>query len=73
MAILTPLTPLRLARLKKNLTQAELAALAQVDQRLISSIERGLRPSPRSKAPQRLADTLGVTVAELELWPEDRS
>lgn len=71
MAILTPLTALRLERLKQNLTQAQLAHAAHVDQQLVSSLERGLRPSSRSDAPQRLADALGVSVAEL--WPEDEA
>jgi len=62
-----PLTPLRLARLKRDLTQFRLAVEAHVATGRVSMYERGLlEPTPDEK--RRLADALGMTVEQL--FPE---
>ena len=57
-------TPLRMARLHKGWSQAELAARVDVNQAYISQLESGRRLS-RSDVPNRLAFVLGVPVNEL--------
>lgn len=62
-----PLTPLRLARLRAQLSQTDLSAEIGVSQSYIRDMEVGARrPNPKhSTVPQRLSDALGVPVDEL--------
>lgn len=39
-------TPFKIERVKRELTQAELAALSGIPQHRISLLERGVKPSP---------------------------
>src|SRR5262245_9859949 len=51
-------------RLRRGLTQAQLAELAGVEQGYISRIERGLQ-EPSGEVSRRLADALGVSRSDL--------
>lgn len=62
---------LRDARLRRNLTQDELAARAGVDQTTISSLETGRHTNPTLETVQRLADALGVSPARLTFADTD--
>lgn len=54
----------RLSKLRGNATQSELAKKAGVPQSAISEIEAGKR-IPRTDTLQKIANALGVSVAEL--------
>jgi transcriptional regulator with XRE-family HTH domain len=62
-----PLSPLRLARLRRGATQFELALQAKLPASRLSLLERGLSPA-RADERRRLASTLGDS--ESELFPE---
>ncbi len=55
---------LRRLRRQRGLTQAELGARSDFNQRYISALERGLWPTRRAHI-RRLARALGVRVADL--------
>jgi DNA-binding XRE family transcriptional regulator len=57
-----PLSPLARARIRKGLTQVQLAALVHVHPMTIGTAERG---APASQLAARLAAALGVPVEEL--------
>lgn len=52
-------------RRERNLTQIELAKIANVSQGAISGIERGNK-MPKKETRDRLAKALGVTVAKMD-------
>lgn len=52
------------ARKAKGLTQEDLAAAIGIDQSLVSRLENG-HSQPLSEVAVRIADALGITVAEL--------
>jgi transcriptional regulator with XRE-family HTH domain len=56
-------TPFKIERVKRELTQAELAARSGVPQHRISLLERGVRPRPDEA--RALADVFGLEVPEL--------
>lgn len=56
---------LRTARRIKDITQAELAEQAGVDQTTISDIERGKNRNPSWETVKRISDALGVEPAEI--------
>jgi len=56
-------TLFKIERVKRELTQAELAARSGIPQHRISLLERGVRPRPNEA--KALADTLGVREAEI--------
>jgi transcriptional regulator with XRE-family HTH domain len=56
---------LRTARRAKDITQAQLAKLAGVDQRTISDIERGRNTNPSWETVARIAQVLEVEPQEL--------
>ncbi|MBE0635297.1 helix-turn-helix domain-containing protein [Candidatus Bipolaricaulota bacterium] len=58
-------------RLRKNLTQAELAEQVGVSHVYISALERGAKPAPRLEIVTSLARCLGVD--EDELWVSAQS
>lgn len=58
-------TNLKQLREKAGLTQAQLAALAEVSQQTISKIEREDADSPMHETMVRLGNALGVTLDEL--------
>ncbi len=53
------------ARLAKGLTQVELSEAVDMSQRWVSDVERGDTETPRPKTLRRLADVLGLDLAEL--------
>lgn len=59
---------LRFFRRAAELTQDDVAALLQIDQSLVSRIERGFR-RPTEEQRRCLAETLGVSAHEL--FPKD--
>jgi len=56
-------TPFKVERVKRELTQADLAARSGVPQHRISLLERGVKPRPEEA--QALAVVLGVREAEI--------
>ena len=56
---------LRTARRLKDITQAQLAEMANVDQTTISDIERGRNRNPSWETVSRIAKALGVDPEEL--------
>lgn len=60
---------LRTARRLKDITQAQLAEMAGVDQTTISDIERGRNKNPSWETVCRIAKALGVE--PMELFPVD--
>lgn len=56
---------IKFLRKLKGLTQADLARLAGVDNTYISQLERGKRPNVGLATLERIAQALGVTVADL--------
>lgn len=56
---------LRTARRLKDITQAELARRAGLDQTTISDIERGRNRNPSLDSARRIAEALGCTVDEI--------
>lgn len=56
-------TPFKIERVKRELTQAELAALSGVPQHRISLLERGIKPRPEEA--KALADAFEVSPEEL--------
>jgi len=56
---------LRTARRLKDITQAQLADLAGVDQTTISDIERGKNRNPSWETVQRISRALGVEPQEI--------
>jgi len=60
---------LREARLRRNLTQAELATLADVSRKTINTVENGVF-IPSTVLALRLARALGASVEELFQLPQ---
>jgi DNA-binding XRE family transcriptional regulator len=58
--------PLRIARVKAKVTQAELGKLAYLSRRAVGEAERGKR-KPNSNSRKRIA--LALNLKESELWP----
>jgi len=56
-------TPFKIERVKRELTQVELAAKSGIPQHRISLLERGVKPSPDEA--QALATALNVREAEI--------
>lgn len=63
------LMSLRDARLRKRLTQDELAVIAGLDQATISRLETDPDANPTAKTIRRLADALGIAPSSLQ-FPE---
>jgi transcriptional regulator with XRE-family HTH domain len=59
------LRELRNIRLRRGLSQADLSAITGVAEYTISEIEAGKRPNPRPSTLRKLAQGLGVEVADL--------
>ena len=66
-------SPLREARLRRMLTQAERAELAGTTEATVNRLEQGLQ-RPRISTVRKLAVALGVDVTDLmaDDWPEGR-
>ncbi len=56
-------SPLKIERVKKDLSQTKLAELTHSHQKRISRLERGARPYPQEA--RELAELVGVPVEEL--------
>jgi transcriptional regulator with XRE-family HTH domain len=58
--------PLRVLRLNKGLSQAELAALAGVSEYTVTRLETGQRKRPHPATRRKLAAALGVPIADVD-------
>jgi transcriptional regulator with XRE-family HTH domain len=60
------MTPLRVLRLNRGLTQAQLAERAGVSEFTVIRLERGQGKRPYPSTRQKLADALGVEIAAVD-------
>ena len=60
------MAPLRVLRLNRGLTQAELATRAGVSEYTIVRLERGQRKRPHPSTRRKLAAALGVEIADVD-------
>jgi len=62
---------LKILRRELGVTQEQFAERAKISYKVYQHIEAGRRPNPRLSTLEKLANGLGVGVAELFLDPED--